>query len=249
MFQVWFYSLASVFIISLISFIGILTFSIKADKLKSFLIYFLSFSAGALFGDAFIHLIPEIVAEAGFGLNISIYIILGIVFSFTIEKVIHWNHCHLPITKTHVHPFSIMNLVGDGVHNLIDGIIIGASYLMSIPLGIYTSIAIVLHEIPQEIGDFGVLLHGGFTKSKALILNFLIALISIVGVVIALVLGSYIDGITIFLVPFAAGSFIYIAGSDLIPELHKECETSRSLMQLLMFIFGVLVMVGLVFLG
>ena len=147
-----------------------------------------------------------------------------------------------------MHPYALMNLVGDGVHNFIDGLIIGASYLASIPIGIATTVAIVLHEIPQEIGDLGVLLHGGFSRNKALFFNFLIALFAVLGAIIALLLGSVVEGLTGFLLPFAAGSFIYIAGSDLIPELHKEVKASKSFIQFLIFLLGVGVMLGLVYL-
>src|SRR3989338_7267764 len=142
MLNVWIYSIVSVIIVSLMSFVGILTLSIKAEKLKKILLYLVSFSAGALFGDAFIHLLPEIVEEAGFGLNISIYVMFGIGVSFVIEKFIHWRHCHLPNTKDHVHTFAMMNLFGDGIHNFIDGLIIGASYLASVPVGIATTLAV-----------------------------------------------------------------------------------------------------------
>ena len=128
MLDAWIYALVSVLIVSLISFVGILTFSIKVNKLKNILLYMVSFSAGALFGDAFIHLLPEVIEEAGFGLEISFYLMFGIAFSFIIEKFIHWRHCHIPNSEEHVHPFAMMNLFGDAVHNFSDGIIIGASY-------------------------------------------------------------------------------------------------------------------------
>lgn len=246
--NVWIYSLVSVLIVSLISFVGVLTLSIKADKLKKILLYMVSFSAGALFGDAFIHLLPEIIGEFGFGVNISIYVLLGIGLSFIIEKFIHWRHCHIPTSEEHIHPFALMNLFGDGVHNFIDGLIIGASYLASIPVGIATTIAVILHELPQEIGDFGVLLHGGFSKGKALFFNFVTALTAVFGAVVALLIGSFTENITIFLVPFAAGTFIYIAGSDLIPEIHKEVEVKKSLLQFIAIVLGVLVMLLLLFL-
>ena len=202
----------------------------------------ISFSAGAMFGDAFLHLLPETVAEHGFTLSVSLSVLGGIIGFFVIEKLIHWRHCHMPITENHVHPFAWMNLVGDGVHNFIDGLIIGASYLVSIPVGIATTIAVILHEIPQEIADFGVLLHGGFSKKKALLVNFLTALTALLGGVLALILSHYIEGITVFLVPFAAGGFIYIAGSDLIPELHKEVKFSRSVLQVVSFVCGIGIM-------
>ena len=160
MLETWVYTLVSVLIISFLSLIGAITLSLKREKLNHVLLYFISFSAGALFGDALIHLLPEAVKESGFSLNISLYILLGIIISFIVEKIIHWRHCHIQ-TKEHVHPFALMNLFGDAVHNLLDGVIIGASYIAGIPLGIATTLAVIFHEIPQEIGDFGVLLKGG----------------------------------------------------------------------------------------
>ena len=240
------YTFISVLIVSLISLVGVLTLSLKASTLKKYLIYFVSFAAGALLGDVFIHLLPELVEESGFELNISIYILSGIIFSLIIEKIIHWRHCHHPTTKEHPHPFAIMNLIGDFLHNFIDGLIIGASYLVSVPVGIATTIAVVLHEIPQEIGDFGVLLHGGFSKSKALLLNFTTALSAVLGAFVSLILAASVESSLIFLIPFAAGNFLYIAGSDLIPELNRyEFTTKGSLLQLLAIILGILVMASL----
>jgi len=241
MHQVWFYTIISVIIVSLISFIGIITISIKQERLEKILIYLVSFTTGALFGGAFIHLIPE-AAKSGFTIQVSISILLGILIFFLVEKFIHWRHCHIPTSKKHVHNLSIMNLVGDGFHNFLDGLIIGASYLASIPIGIATTLAVIFHEIPQEIGDFGVLLYGGFSRKKALFLNFLTALTAVLGAIIALVIGSYIDSIILFLVPFAAGGFIYIAGSDLLPELHKKFTVRGSIIQLIMFVLGIVIM-------
>ncbi len=247
--DIWFYSLVSVFIVSLISFIGVFTLSLKTEKLRKVLIYLVSFSAGALFGDAFIHLLPEVVEKSGFGLDVSLSVLIGILIFFFLEKVVQWQHCHMPISKEHAHPFAYMNLVGDALHNFIDGLIIAASYIVSIPAGIATTIAVVLHEIPQEIGDFGVLIHGGFSKSKALALNFLSAIFAILGAIVALWLVGEVEHIELFLVPIAAGGFIYIAGSDLIPELQKHSDKiSRSILQLLAFIIGILVMFALLLL-
>jgi len=240
--EVWIYSVVSVLTISLISLIGIIGLSMRINKLKNIVILLVSFSGGALFGDAFIHLLPEAFENNKIGILVPSYILLGIVLFFMIEKFVHWHHCHIEPTRNHPHPFAYMNLIGDSVHNFIDGLIIGASYIVSLPIGIATTIAVMLHEIPQEIGDFGVLLHGGFSKSKALMINFLTALTAVIGTVIALVLNSYIPSLNNFLIPFAAGGFIYIAGSDLIPELHKEVGVKKSAMQILTFILGIIVM-------
>ena len=246
--DVWLYSLISVVIVSLVSLIGVWTLSIKTERLKAILIYLLAFSAGALFGDAFIHIFPEI-GKNGFSIYSSLFVLSGIGLFFVIEKFIHWQHCHMPITEEHAHPFAYMNLIGDGLHNFIDGSIIAASFLVNIPLGIATTLAVILHEIPQEIGDFGVLLHGGFSKEKALGLNFLTALTAIIGAVITLIVGRFFANVSLFLLPIAAGGFIYIAGSDLIPELHKETAVKRSLMQLIAFLLGIGITALLLLLG
>lgn len=247
--HIWLYTIISVLIVSLLSLIGILTISINLNRLKNILFFLVSFSAGALLGDVFLHLIPEIVEEQGFGFNISMYLLIGIMSFFVLEKIIHWRHCHIPTSKEHAHPFAMMNLVGDGFHNLLDGVIIAGSYMASIPLGIATTLAVVFHEIPQEIGDFGVLIKGGFKKGKALLFNFIASATSILGAIIVLSLGKSMENITIFLIPFTAGGFIYIAGSDLIPLMQKVCSTEKSLMQLIGMILGILVMMALLLIG
>lgn len=250
-----FYALLSVFVVSLISLIGIFSLPLSNKSLEKVLLYFVSFSAGALFGDAFIHLLPQATVH-GFTLKISLYILLGIVISFFIEKVIHWHHCHhsgkhYDECAHHRHKeksFAYMNIFGDLVHNFIDGLIIGGSYLVSIPVGLATTIAVILHEIPQEIGDFGILLHAGFTKTRALVYNFLTSLSAFIGVGIALIIGLKSEAFFLFLLPFAAGTFIYIAGSDLIPELHKEKIVSKSTVQVIFFLLGIGIMILLLLL-
>ncbi len=239
--EIWIYSILSVFIISIISFVGLISIPLDQKKLKKFMIYSVSFSAGALIGDAFLHLLPEIIEEVGFGLNVSLSILLGIIILFIIEKFVHWHHCHGDHSQK-IKPFAIMNLVGDIVHNFMDGIIIGVSYLVSIPVGLTTTFAVALHEIPQEIGDFGVLVQGGLSKFKAVFFNFLSGLTAVIGVIVALLLTSFVEDITSFFVPLAVGYFIYISVADLIPELHKETRWDKSLWQLIFFLGGILVM-------
>ena len=240
--DVWLYTMASVVLISAISLIGILTLSLSMDILKKILFILVSFAVGGLFGDAFIHLLPESFERIGANLTTSLYIVLGILIFFMLEKFIRWRHCHILASEDHQHPVVTMNLIGDGVHNLIDGMLIGASYAVSIPIGIATTLAVVLHEIPQEIGDFGVLVYGGLSVKKALTFNFLTALTAIVGAVIALSAGSYIEGFSLFLLPIAAGGFIYIAGSDLIPELQHEVKLSLSVWQFISIMLGIGIM-------
>lgn len=243
--NVWAYSLLSVFIISLISLIGALTLSLKEKILSVLLVFLVSFAAGGLLGDVFIHLLPEMVEESLFTMTSSLSIISGILMFFVLEKFIAWRHCHIPTSKNHPHPVAFMNLIGDGIHNLIDGAIIAGSFLVSIPLGMATTIAVFFHEVPQEIGDFGVLIHGGFTKRKALFFNFASSLAAFAGAVFVLIFGSQMVDLTNVLVPFTAGGFIYIAGSDLIPELHKETKPVKSMIQLAGLLFGIAIMFGL----
>jgi len=239
----WLLSIASVLVVSIISIIGIATLWLKEEQLKKFLLYMVSFSVGALFGDVFIHLIPEAIEETGFGLSISLLILFGILFSFIVEKFLRWRHCHIPTSSEHPHSFAYMNLFGDAIHNLIDGLIIGGSFVFSISLGLATTLAVIFHEIPQELGDFGVLIHGGFSKKKALWFNLLTALTAVFGTILALVLGSNLEGFTPLLLSFAAGNFIYIAGSDLIPELRKdEANLKKSAMQIISITLGVCTM-------
>jgi zinc and cadmium transporter len=241
------YIFGSVLIASLVSLIGIVTIGLNKEFLSKTIIYLVSFSAGSLFGGAFLHLLPEATKEFGLGIKISLYLLSGITVFFIIEKMIHWHHCHgYPAGKCELKSFTYMNLIGDGIHNLIDGMIIAASYLTNTTVGIATTIAVIFHEIPQEIGDFAVLIHGGFTKKKALAMNFLSALTSFIGAITVIALVSVTENLLEFLLPFAAGSFIYIAGSDLIPELHKEYELKKSVLLLFSFIAGITVMLLLV---
>jgi zinc and cadmium transporter len=239
----WILGLASVIAISAVSLTGVLVLWLKNKQLEKILLYLVSFSVGGLFGDAFIHLIPEAIEEGGFGISVSLLILLGILFSFVVEKFLQWRHCHIPTSSEHPHSFAYMNLFGDAVHNLIDGLIVGGSYLVSIPIGISTTLAVVFHEIPQEIGDFGVLIHGGFDKKKAVWFNFSTALTAILGAIIALVLGATLEGFIPLLIPFAAGNFIYIAGSDLIPELRRdEPDLRKATLQVVSITLGVVMM-------
>jgi zinc and cadmium transporter len=243
------YIIVSVLGISLLSFIGVFTLSINKVTLDKMLLYLVAFSAGALIGDSFLHLLPEIIGEIGFETITAVYVILGLLSMFIVEKLIRWRHCHhSPHKHTHakIEPFAMTSLIGDGVHNFIDGLLIGASYLVSIPVGIATTVAIALHEIPQEIGDFAVLTHGGLSRKRALFLNFLTALTAVIGAVLAIYLSGQITGLTHFLIPFAAGHFIYIATADLIPELHKEDNLEKSTLQLLWFILGIGIMYALI---
>ncbi len=233
------YIILTTFAIALIAFIGVFTLAMREQLLNKILIILVSFSAGALMGGAFLHLLPESIEKSG-NANILIFVLVGFVLFFIIEKVLHWRHCHKG--KCDVHTFHYMNLIGDSVHNFIDGLIISASFIISIPLGFTTTIAIAAHEIPQEIGDFGVLIYGGFEKKKAIVLNFIVALTVVAGGVVGYFISKSIEQVAVYLLPFAAGGFIYIAATDLVPEIKKELDIKKSMATIFVFICGILIM-------
>lgn len=231
--------LISVFIVSLFSLVGIFFISLKKKLLEKTVLILVAFASGALLGGAFLHLLPEAYEECACN-TVFVMVLLGIILFFLTEKILHWRHCH--DGKCDVHTFTYLNLIGDGVHNFIDGLIIAAAFIGGIPLGITTTLAIIFHEIPQEIGDFGVLIYGGFAKKKALFFNFLSALTAILGAIFGYFLSAQIKDITPFLLAFAAGGFIYIASSDLIPELHKTEDIKKSMVQFVFLFMGIALM-------
>ncbi len=240
-----FYILLTTFLISLISFIGALILFLKEELLNRILLILAAFAAGALIGGAFLHLIPEAIAEVGADessvLILFLYLIFGFCIFFVLEQFIRWHHHHA--TKhPEIKPFSYLILISDGVHNFIDGLIIAASFVVALPLGIVTAIAIALHEIPQEIGDFGILVYGGFKRVKALFLNFLSATTIIFGGIVGFFLYEKIGDSIVFLLPFAAGNFIYIACSDIIPEIKHKANIRESAIHFLVFLTGISIM-------
>lgn len=251
MITTYIYPFIAVIIVSLVSLVGVFALSIKEEVMRKYIFLLVSLAVGALLGDAFIHLIPEAFETSANPLYASLLIIFGILVFFVLEKFLHWHHHGDDVDADHVHPVGKLVLFSDGVHNFIDGIIIGTSFLVSVPLGVATTLAVILHEIPQEIGDFAVLLHAGYTRSRALWLNFLSALASVLGVLVAFALysfGEMGEGFVNSILPIAAGGFIYIAVADLMPELHKTKKISQSILQLISLVLGVIMMLGLVFL-
>lgn len=245
----WAYALLSVLAVSAVSLAGVFTLSLKEVFLKKYLFILISLAAGALLGDAFIHLIPEALEDSSNAALTSTLIIIGILVFFILEKFFHWHHHGEDADQPHaIRPIGKLILVSDGVHNITDGLVIGASFLVSIPVGIATTLAVILHEIPQEIGDFAVLLHAGYTRAKALWLNFLSGLTALIGAAVALVLGSFGDFSNTWMLSMVAGGFIYIAVADLIPEIHKTKELKHSLLQIITVIAGIGAMLALTFL-
>ncbi|MEM2122841.1 MAG: ZIP family metal transporter [Candidatus Bathyarchaeia archaeon] len=250
------YSLAAVISISLLSLLGLFFISLKDEVMHIFLFYLVSFACGAILGAAYFDLIPESVELLGLERAIP-YTVLGFVFFYFLERSLYWFHGHGHLhgegrvevndldDRLGVKSFAYLNLIGDGVHNLIDGMIIGASFIISISSGLVASMAVVFHELPQEIGDFAVLLYGGVEKVKALAFNFTTALTGVIGVLVAhfIFSSAYFLGL---LVGFAGGGFTYISAAELIPELQRERSLAKSGIQFLLFILALLTIWGLV---
>lgn len=243
--MVYFYTIASVLLISLLSMAGVITLAFKKDLLYRITLYLVSLAAGTLLGGSLLHLLPEAVANLGADSSVWLLFLSGIMVFFVLEKIVCWRHCHIPTSENHPHHLGIMNLIGDAVHNLLDGVLIAGSFLAAPGLGVATTVAVALHEIPQEFGDFGVLIHAGFSRAKALVLNFLIALTAVAGAVITLAIGSQAEAVSEMIVPIAAGGFIYIAAADLIPELRKDISPKTSIKQFLVIVLGIGVMWGI----
>lgn len=221
--DVWLYALASGLLVSAVSLVGALGLLLRAEALKKILQFLISLAVGVLLGEAFIHLIPDAVAQTGSIRAVSLFVIAGMLLFFFLEKVVRWQHHHYVAPEAgNVLPVARMNLIGDAMHNFIDGTLIAGSFMVSPTLGWTTTAAIIAHEIPQEMGDMGALVYGGYSPRRAVWLNFLCSLTCVFGVAATLIFGEWLHAPTIYLLPIAAGGFIYIAASDMIPELHNE---------------------------
>jgi len=212
---------------------------LKEKVLDKILIFLIGISGGTLIGGAFFHLLPEALEKSN-TIYTYTYLILGFIAFFIMERFLLWRHCHEG--KCEVHPVSYLNLIGDGIHNFIDGLIIGTSFYVDIRFGIITTLIIIMHEIPQEIGDFGVLVYGGMNKYKALAYNFLSALTAIIGAALGCFFSGSLEFFTPLIVPFAAGGFIYIAACDLVPEIHKQADIRKATFSMICFIAGIFFM-------
>ena len=243
-------------VVSLFSLAGIYALSLKEEKLHKILFVLIAFSAGSILGAAYFDLLPaalELVEES----VVFIYITLGFVLFFFLERFIYWYHGHgheadiaaSIADRAATKEFAYLNLFGDGIHNFIDGMVIGVSFLLGVSVGLATTVAVIFHELPQEMGDYGILVYGGFKRSKALLLNFIVALTVILGGIFALTFVAAVEALNGLLISIAAGGFIYLAASELIPELHKEKNFKRSIVQFVLFILGLLLIwsLGVIF--
>jgi zinc and cadmium transporter len=233
--------IGTTFIISLIAFVGALALFLKEKLLNRILLVLVAFSAGALIGGAFLHLMPEAIIGVGTDemsiLKVFLYLLLGFCTFFALEQLIRWHHHHAT-AHPKIMPFSYLILIGDGIHNFIDGLVMAASFMVSFPVGMVTTLAIALHEIPQEIGDFGLLVYGGFERVKALILNYISAITVVFGGITGYLLYGWLGESIVFLLPFAAGNFIYVASTDLIPEIRYKESLKKSSVRFCVFLIG-----------
>jgi zinc and cadmium transporter len=238
---------ASVLAVSAVSLAGLLTLSMGEARVRRLATIFVAFAAGALLGDTFLHLVPEIFASGKDTLRASLLILAGVLLFFVVEKLLAHRH---GILHRHHHPESsarptlaAMNLFGDAIHNYIDGLLIGASWLVSPELGVTTTIAVLLHEIPQELADFGILVHSGLSVRRAALLNLASAAVAILGTTTAIIAGGVMhERLTAILIPLTAGGFVYIAAADLIPDLQHERGIRALVTQTLLIAAGIAVM-------
>lgn len=230
----------AIILVSLISLLGIV-FLLTKRKLSGILTFIVAFAAGTMLSTSFFHLIPESYEM----INTLWPVLAGIILFFIIESIIHWHHSHELKCKeceNHINPMAYLNLIGDGIHNFLDGLILAASFLVDFKTGIIVTASIVIHEIPQEIGDFAILLHSGLSKTKALLLNFASAIVAILGGIVGYFFFTNLSSTIPYIIGIAAGGFIYIAGVDIFPELHQEKNRIKRIIQTIALIVGILIM-------
>ncbi|MGB0652543.1 MAG: ZIP family metal transporter [Thermoplasmatota archaeon] len=252
----WIPALLAVAVVSLLSLVGALSLSFGALRRHSVAIALVALAAGTLLGDVALHILPEATAASGgFTSRLGGYLLGGFVLLFVLEVVLRARHSHAEhiddphhdhADTEHIQPFGWLNLIGDGLHNLLDGVAIAVSFLVSIPVGVATTIAVALHEIPQELGDFAVLVRSGMKPARALLLNLASALLAVFGAILVFLIDLDPHEIEQVALPLVAGAFIYIAAADLIPELHHHNRGRAAVVILLAFLAGLALMFGLV---
>jgi zinc and cadmium transporter len=264
-----------IIIIGSLSLIGLFMISIKEDTMDKMLFILIAFATGTILASALFDLIPESLHHleelndggAGIAENTLFFIVvIGFVMFFIIERFIYWFHghahekedqlvCYVGVDEGRnisigngkdVKSFALLNLIGDGLHNFLDGIIIMVAFISGTRNGIVVTLAVFFHEFPQEIGDFGILLYGGFSKRKALLFNFFSGMIALLGGILAFILSDILDVFKFFFLAFSGGGFLYIASTELMPELLKQKDLKKSIVQALIFITGLILIISLV---
>ena len=240
--EIWISAIASTVLVSILSLSGIVIVALKGIKTEFIVFSLISFAIGTLFGNSFFVLLPESFHVFHDGKMVGMLVMAGFLVMLGIEKVVHVNHNHKIKNDNKIMPLGYISLVTDGLHNFTDGILIAAGWMTSPEIGITTTLAVILHEIPQEISDFGVLIHAGFKRKKALWFNFLSAITAIAGAVVTLWAGSIISSLSVYVLPVAAGGFIYLAGSSLVPEINKEKSIRKNVIQFAFIFLGLMLM-------
>ncbi|MFB6159026.1 MAG: ZIP family metal transporter [Candidatus Nanohalobium sp.] len=229
-------ALASLVVTSVFSGLGALFLALSEERMKKLTPYLISLSAGSIFGGVFIHLVFRLANKFNYGRVTGLTIIVGMIFSLLMERMIHW-HCHEQ--EHHIEAFSYVLVAGDAVHNVLDGVLIASSFLAGVPAGIAATVAVIAHKIPKEAGDFGVLVHSGFTRQKALLFNIAISIFMFIGAGTVFLLSTAASNINTVLLPLVIGNFVYIAGSDLLPRFKEEDGVYK---HLVIFSTGVTIM-------
>jgi zinc and cadmium transporter len=264
-----------IIVIGSLSLIGAFMISIREKTLDKILFILIAFATGTILASALFDLIPESLHHLE-ELNVEdaaitesslfIFVIFGFVMFFIIERFIYWFHGHahekddqlvcyagiddgggMSINRGNkIKSFALLNLIGDGLHNFLDGVIIMVAFMSGTRNGIIVTLAVLFHEFPQEIGDFGILIYGGFSKKKALFFNFLSGMVALLGGLLAFVLSDVLELFNFFFLAFSGGGFLYIASAELMPELLKQEDLKKSIIQALIFVSGLLLIMSLV---
>lgn len=234
-------------LMSALALVGAVTVVLPERQLQRLLLPLVALAAGSLLGGAFFHMIPAAVRQADDLLSLLFWVLVGFSSFLALEQFLHWHHCHRADAACGT-PVTYLILLGDGLHNFLGGLAVAGAFLLDVRVGITTWLAAAAHEVPQELGDFGVLVHSGWGKGRALLFNVISASTFLLGGVIAYLVSFEMD--VSFLLPFAAGNFIYIAASDLVPEVNRQRDMKRSVLHFGCFLGGVTVLYSLArFLG
>jgi zinc and cadmium transporter len=224
---------------SSLALVGTITVMLPASTLSRLLLPMVGLAAGSLLGGAFFHMLPESVDALGNELGVYVALVVGFLTFFVLEQFLHWHHCHRADHSEH-RPLGYLILMADGLHNLIGGLAVGGAFVVDIRVGVITWLVAAAHEVPQELGDFGVLVHSGWQRRSALAWNFASALTFLVGSLIAYGVADHVD--VAYLLPFAAGNFVYIAAADLLPEITSEGRTRAKIETTTAFAAGIAIL-------
>jgi zinc and cadmium transporter len=246
------YPIISVIIVSLVSVVFAIPFFLKKKISKNTLLFLLSISVGVLLSTVFMNFLPESFSHH-YSLGLTFNILFGFLTMFLLEKFVHFHHNKKCENSNcgHGHAYNLapINLIGDAIHNFIDGLVIAGAYAVNVTVGLTATISIIFHEIPQEIADFGILLYSGMSKKRALIFNFLSGASAILGTIIGIFLIEKIHSFNEIIIPFAAGNFIYIAASNLVPQLHRHCKLKDTIMHFFAILIGIAIVTIVTFYG